>query len=102
MIRLIGAHCVYNWRKGPSFNGESQREENMAFAVKNLVTKAFVMKFVELVGRAFSSQVISAKFLSGTLFAFALNKLRDSMALRKKFLNFVDFFCSEFINLVLK
>merc|ERR1711872_213747 len=30
-------------------NGESQPEENMAFAVKNLVTKAFVMKFVELV-----------------------------------------------------
>ena len=71
MIRLIGAHCVYNcWRKGPSFNGESQPEENMAFALKNLVTKAFVMKFVELVGRAFSAQVISAKFLSGALFSF--------------------------------
>ena len=67
MIRLIGAHCVYNWRKGPSFNGESQPEENMAFAVKNLVTKAFVMKFVELVGGPFFSQVTCAWSLSGTL-----------------------------------
>ena len=33
----------------------------MAFAGKNLVTKAFVMEFVELVGRAFSPQVISAQ-----------------------------------------
>ena len=60
----------------------------MAFAVKNLVTKAFVMKFVELVGRAFSAQVISAKFLSGALFAFALNKLGDSKALKECIVTF--------------
>merc|ERR1711936_558414 len=42
-------HCIYYRRKGLLTWWKPCESANMAFAAKNLVTKAFVMKFVELV-----------------------------------------------------